>query len=112
MPKRAGYVMVAEDDPGWQRFWGAYPKRFGKKDARKAFAELNPSPELVDRIVGALAWQFRQADWLKSSCQYAPYPASYLRAGRGEEEPVATPMVSEKTARTLTSGAAFVRGGQ
>ena len=58
MPKRAHYVMVAEDDPGWVRFWNAYDKRNSKKDARKAWAELNPSPALVDQIVTAPALPF------------------------------------------------------
>ena len=86
MPKRASYHMVEEDDPGFQRFWAAYEKRVAKKDARKAWAELNPSPELVDQICLALEWQFTQPEWAKQNYQFAPYPASYLRGSRWEDE--------------------------
>ncbi len=84
--KRAHYVMVPEDDPQWVRFWDAYEKRSSKKDARKAWAELDPSPELVDRIVTALAWQFQQRDWMKNDRAYAPLPATYLRGERWTDE--------------------------
>ena len=87
MGKRSGYVMVAEDDPQWVRFWNAYEKRSAKKDARKAWAELNPSPEVVDRMVSALAWQFQQPDWVKQGRMFAPLPATYLRGERWTDEP-------------------------
>ena len=87
MPKRTHFVMVSEDDPSWIRFWNAYEKRSSKKDARKAWAELNPSPELVDQICTALAWQFRQPNWVKENHSFAPLPATYLRGERWTDEP-------------------------
>jgi hypothetical protein len=87
MPKRANYIMVPEDDTQWLRFWNAYEKRSSKKDARKAWAELNPSPALVDTICTALAWQFQQPDWCKANRAYAPLPATYLRGERWTDEP-------------------------
>lgn len=87
MPFRANYRMVAEDDAGWVQFWEAYPRRCAKKDARKAWAELNPSPELVARIVAALEWQVPTFQWDGAKADYAPYPASYLRAERYDDEP-------------------------
>lgn len=93
MGKRDAYQMVDESDPQWVRFWNAYEKRSSKKDARKAWAELNPSPELVDRIVTALAWQFQQADWTKQNRTFAPLPATYLRGERWtDEQPGARPV--------------------
>ena len=78
-------VMVEENDPQWQRFWNAYPHRVAKKDARKAWFDLNPSPEVVDRIVAALTWQ--AAEWAKKADWYTPpYPASWLRAERWTDE--------------------------
>lgn len=102
MGKRAHYVMVPEDDPQWVRFWALYEKRSSKKDARKAWAELNPSPELVDRIVEALAWQFQQPDWVKQDHAFAPLPATYLRGERWtDERPV-------RKVRMMSDGAALV----
>lgn len=79
--------MANEDDPQFKRFWDAYPKRVSKKDARIAWTQLNPTPELVDRIVEALTWQSQQPSWLKDGGQYVPYPASWLRAERWTDEP-------------------------
>ena len=82
--KRANYKMVEEDDPNWQRFWTRYPNRVAKKDARKAWLQLNPTQELVDRIMAALEWQI--AEWAKKEWYTPPYPASWLRAERWEDE--------------------------
>lgn len=86
MSKRAHYFMVPEDDAAWCRFWAAYPKRVSKKDARKAWAELNPSPETVEKIVEALTWQSQQPMWVKDGGQFVPYPASWIRGERFDDE--------------------------
>lgn len=83
---RSNYVMVDEDDPQWRRFWDAYPHRVSKKDARKAWAQINPSPELVDRMLYALSWQVPL--WAKQGYG-TPYPASWLNAERWTDEPPA-----------------------
>lgn len=84
---RAHFVMVPEDDPQWLRFWNAYPRRVSKKDARKAWASLNPSPALVDRIIAALAWQVPHFRWEREKWEFAPYPASWLNGAKWEDEP-------------------------
>ena len=101
--------LVADDDPGFVRFWAVCGHRTSKLDARKAWAELAPSPELVDRMVEALRWQVPM--WAAQGYGQ-PYPATYLRHQRWTDEPPTAAFVSAKTARTLTSGAAFVAGGQ
>lgn len=80
---RANYRMVAENDPQWMRFWDAYPYRVSKKEARKAWADLDPHPELVDRMLVALAWQGPL--WAKQGYG-TPYPASWIRAERWTDE--------------------------
>jgi hypothetical protein len=85
MGKRAKGQMVDENDPQFSRFWAMYPNRVGKKDARKAWAELSPGPAMVDRICEALDWQVIQ--WRQQGDWYTPpYPASYLRAERFDDE--------------------------
>lgn len=86
---RAHSVMVDEADPGWHRFWDAYPKRVSKREARKAWAQVNPSPEIVDRMLTTLAWQCRIPDWVKDGGQFIPHPASWLRGARWDDEPIA-----------------------
>jgi hypothetical protein len=104
MPKRAGYVMVPEDDPQWLKFWNAYPKRVAKKEARKAWARLRPSPVDVERMLIALAWQTQQPAWLKNGGAYVPYPASWLNAERWDDEPPEPPDGHTSTAPKSLQG--------
>lgn len=87
---------------GFERFWSAYPKRKAKKDAEKAWQQVNGDKHLPE-ILTALAWQTTQTDWIKSGGQFVPLPATYLRGLRWEDEPSEQPQVSEKTARTLAA---------
>ena len=96
---RAHYVMVDEDDSQFARFWNAYPLRTAKKEARKAWAKLNPSPALVDRMVETLTWQ--SALWLRQGYG-TPYPASWLNGERWTDEP---PMQAQ---RVMSDAAAEV----
>jgi len=96
---------------GFDRFWAAYPKRKAKADARKAWAKLNPSVELTDTIIDALAWQSRQPDWLKDDGQYIPFPATWLRGERWEDEPTegAIGHLSKQTQRLMAAVANIKR---
>lgn len=76
--------MVSENDPQWQRFWAAYPSHVSKKDARAAWAALNPDAALVDQMLATLAWQ--TALWAQQGYGM-PYPSSWLRAERWTDEP-------------------------
>lgn len=79
------------DHVGFDEFWAAYPRRVAKKDARKAWAKLNPSPEIVQQILDALEWQVPAFQWDGEKADYAPYPASYLNAERWTDERRAAP---------------------
>lgn len=73
----------------FETFWQHYPRRVAKGDARKAWEKLKPSPDLEAQMLAALEWQRGQWD----DPRYIPYPASWLRAERWEDEP---PRVAEK----------------
>ena len=77
--------------PLFDRFWGAYPRKVSKADARKAFAKLNPDTELVEAMLRALDWQKRLPEWTKDGGQFIPYPATWLNARRWEDEPEGSP---------------------
>lgn len=100
MGKRSNYRLVPEDDPQFKRFWDAFPKRVSKKDARKAWLELDPTPATVDRMIETLQWQIEE--WARDEFRYAPYPASWLRAERWTDE--RPPQVR----RAMGTGAAHV----
>jgi hypothetical protein len=91
---RAHYVMVAEDDPQFRRFWDRYPRRASKKDARRAWAKVNPPVELVDQMIAALEWQIPLHKWDGEKYDYAPYPASWINGARWEDSP--PPIVRQK----------------
>ena len=78
--------LVAPQASGFDRFWQAYPRRQSKKDARKAWDTINPSAALVETILTALTWQVKQPQWTKDDGAYVPYPASWLRAERWDDE--------------------------
>ena len=83
--------------PLFDRFWGAYPRKVSKADARKAFAKLNPDTELVEDMLRALDWQKRLPEWTKDGGQFIPYPATWLNARRWEDEPEGSPKPSAPT---------------
>lgn len=76
--------LVPEDDQQFARFWDSYPHRVAKKEARKAWFDLDPSVVLVDQMLVTLAWQI--ALWERTGYG-TPYPASWLRAERWKDEP-------------------------
>jgi len=60
-------------------------------DALKTWLKLKPSGELVAQMLTTLAWQKQQDAWVKDGGQYVPHPASWLNAGRWDDEPQAAP---------------------
>jgi hypothetical protein len=67
-------------------FWAVYPRRQAKADARKAWERLNPSPDLLAKILAALDWQTQSQAWLKDDGQFVPLPATWIRGERWEDE--------------------------
>ena len=67
-------------------FWKAYPRKFDKIKARKAFKKLNPSEKLFNTILSTLEKQKNNYNWKKENRQYMPYPATYLNNRRWEDE--------------------------
>lgn len=72
-------------------FWTAYPRKVAKVEAIKAFFEQDAS-ENIPKILAALAWQKKLPDWVKDGGQYIPYPATWLRDKRwNDDDPNAAP---------------------
>ena len=67
-------------------FWKAYPKRVAKGDARKAWTQTqNIRPALPD-LLAAIEAQAKSDQWRKNDGQFIPYPATWLRGERWEDE--------------------------
>lgn len=67
-------------------FWAAYPKHKGKQDAVKAFNKLNPTEALLKDILKAVEAQKSTRTWQKDNGEFIPYPATWLRGRRWEDE--------------------------
>lgn len=73
-------------------FWLLYPKREAKKDALKAWSRLTAAQQIA-ALVGLVVWR---RIWIeRDEMQYVPFPATWLRGERWEDEP---PADSLKTA--------------
>ena len=70
----------------FELWWSRYPKKKSKGNAEKAWAKINPSAELSEKILFALAAAVKSYDWTKEEGEYIPYPASWLNAKGWEDE--------------------------
>lgn len=80
---------IVDPDCGFEQFYGFYPRKVKKEDARKAWRQLNPSIALAAVIFLALEQQ-KENNWANREKQFVPYPASWIRGKCWEDaiEPV------------------------
>lgn len=71
-------------DIRFDRFWEAYPRREGKKDALKAFRRINPDHELLATMLDAIRKRKLTPQW--QDPRYIPLPASWLNQERWNDE--------------------------
>ena len=67
-------------------FWAAYPKKVSKGDARKAWKQIQPSSELLTKMLSVLGRAKTCSSWKKDGGQYIPHPATWLRAEGWDDE--------------------------
>lgn len=84
-----------EDD--FEVFWAAYPRKVGKKDAKRAFAKAVMP---ISILLEALEKQKRSQQWTKDNGQYIPYPATWLNGRRWEDE-TQSETIAKDSGRTL-----------
>lgn len=74
-----------QDDDRFMRFYKAYPRREKPQDAYKAFCSLNPSDDLLDKIISDVQARIeRHTQWQNK--KYIPLPASYIRSAAYDGE--------------------------
>ena len=69
---------------GFEEFWGLYPRKIGKSQARLAWTELQEKPEVV---LASLREWCRSPGWKKEGGRFVPYPEKWLRQGYFLEKP-------------------------
>lgn len=67
-------------------FWECYPKKKAKLDALKAWKQTESIRPDIEKILAAINAQSDSDDWSRNGGQYIPYPASWLRDGRWDDE--------------------------
>ena len=77
---------------GFDTFWKSYPRKIGKQAAFKIWKKLNPTKELLAKILTAIEQQKKCEQWQKDGGQYIPHPKTWLNEGRWDDE-----MQSKKT---------------
>lgn len=75
------------DDPRFDAFWEAYPRKVDKEDARKAWAGLAPDGAAFERIMAGLESWKKAGSWNRDGNAYIPHPATWLNKRRWESEP-------------------------
>ena len=81
-------ISPSKGDERFEKFWAAYPKcrRTGKGAARKAFAKLKVTEELLDTMLKALERQKQSSQWNRDGGQYIPMPSTWLNQTRWEDD--------------------------
>lgn len=106
-PSRASRPKTdAEADPRFSQFWEVYPRKVAKAGAAKAFEKLDPSPELLVKILAAVAVQSRSDQWLKDGGAFIPHPATWLNGRRWEDQAV-TAVVAPRSTEPLSEEASL-----
>jgi hypothetical protein len=93
-------------------WWACYPRKEKKQDALKAWLAIRPVPDraFVDRAIEALRQQMASARFWEDSGRWIPLPASWLRAGRWDDEPLSVPAIDAATAETIDALRRWVEG--
>jgi hypothetical protein len=73
----------------FDKWYQHYPLKVSKGAAKKAFAKLNPSEELVGLMIRAIHAQIQHREKMKLAGRFVPewkYPATWIRAECWEDE--------------------------
>ena len=70
-------------------FWEAYPRKTGKRAAFSAWKTLKGRPQ-VSGLIEAVNRQRNSDQWRREDGRFIPHPATWLRQGRGDDEPATT----------------------
>jgi len=69
---------------GFEEFWAAYPRREAKRDAQKAWQQMNEDQRFAAKH--AIGVHARYWDMSGRERRYIPLPATWLRGQRWEDE--------------------------
>lgn len=96
----AKMVKPAASSELFETFWAAYPRKAAKADARKAFGKITQQT-LEEVILPDLERRKLSDQWKEKNGAFIPYPATYLRGERWNDQEPKTQKRSFKE-RTVT----------
>jgi hypothetical protein len=70
----------------FDEFWKAYPRKIAKADARKAWEQTEKFRPKTEEVLKAVETAKRTEDWRKDGGKFIPYPATWLRGERWEDD--------------------------
>lgn len=73
-------------DDGFEKFWAVYPRRVAKAEARKAWKQTEKLRPPIEAVLKAVYAARASRDWQKDDGQYIPYPSSWLRGERWDDQ--------------------------
>ena len=73
-------------DNEFETWWAAYPKKLAKGDARKAWRQTARMRPALSALLSALENARGSEQWSRDGGQYIPYPATWLRSERWDDE--------------------------
>ena len=72
----------------FDEFWKEYPRKCAKGDARKAWLQTEQLRPSLNDLIKALKVAKRTDQWRQDGGKYIPYPATWLRQERWEDQEV------------------------
>jgi hypothetical protein len=77
---------LIEYSDAFNRFWESYPKKRSKAVAWSSFDALDPSAELLEKMITTIEAFKGSEDWLKEEGRFIPLPSSWLNQERWHDE--------------------------
>lgn len=84
--KKANSKKTKSKASGFDEFWAVYPNKRDKSKARELWQKLAPNEALKKQIIAAVKQQAKSEEWTKDGGQFVPYPSTWLRRKRWEDE--------------------------
>ena len=106
--RRQRVLFPLDATPAFLKFWDRYDYKIAKQDAIKAWHQIQLTETEQQTLEAALAWQLPL--W-EAQGYGKPYPATYLRGRRWEDEQptaVTRRAVNPKTQRLIESSREFL----
>lgn len=73
------------NNPLFDRFWQAYPRKEGKPDALRTFEKLITDKEIFECVMNEFNRQYREKDWKNTAKKYIPMAQTWLNRRDWEE---------------------------